>query len=169
MKNFLNIFFVSVLCFVSVLSCRTDDSVLQEIDQTLNIFVDSAGIDLLNSKVAFGYQSLTFNDINGITDNSPITISLLKTTDTINYLQYVAGAKRILIDSSNVDRKLYQSKIALRFSKPTPNSAVFVVDDTMVINYSFSPERFQIDNVIYNNQQVFTKTINGENSFKISK
>ncbi|MFC6267187.1 hypothetical protein [Frigoriflavimonas asaccharolytica] len=169
MKKFLNIFSTIILCFVSVISCRTDDSVIREIDQTLNIFVDSAGIDMLNSNVDFGYQTLTFNDINGDTDSSPVTINLLKTADTINYLQYVAGAKRVLIDSSNLDRKLYQSKIALKFSKPTPNLGTFVVDDTMIINYSFSPERFQIDNVIYNNEQVFTKTTNGENTFKILK
>lgn len=169
MKRFINIFPLHFLVLICIISCRTDDSPIQEIDQTLQIFVDSAGTDMLNSKLPLAYKTLSFNDINGLTDISPFSINLMKTSDTINYLQYIAGAKRILVDSSNIDKKLYQSKIALRFSKPTPNSGLYIVNDTMVVNYSFTPERFQIDNVIYNNIQVFTKSINGENSFKIEK
>lgn len=169
MKNFFKISGFSLIVLCSTLACRTDDAPIQEIDQTLQFFVDSSGIDMLNKNVPFGYQNLSFNDINGTPDNAPVSINLLKSADTINYLQYVAGAKRILIDSSNLERKLYQSRIALRFTKPTPNNAVYIVDDIMIINYSFTPERFQIDNVIYNNQQVFTKTVEGENSFKIEK
>ena len=169
MKKFL---YLSVLLFMtisSMIACRTDDAPIQEIDQTLEIFVDSAGIDMLNKNLPLAYQSVAWNDINGLTDNTPVSYNLLKTTDTINYLQYIAGAKRILIDSSNLDKKLYQSKIALKFSKTTPNSAVYIVNDTMIINYSFSPERFQIDNVIYNSTQIFTKSVSGENKVKINK
>lgn len=169
MKKTFNIFCFSIISFSFFLSCRPDDTPIQEIDQTLQVFVDSAGIDMLNNKVKSGYKNLSFNDINGKTDNSPISISSFKTADTINYLQYIAGAKRILLDSSNLDRKLYQSKIALKFTKPTPNNAIYTVNDTMIINYSFTPERFQIDNVIYNNVQVFTKTVKGENKIKILK
>lgn len=169
MKKFLNIFVLLLILISSMIACRTDDSPIQEIDQTLQIFVDSAGIDMLNKNLPLAYQSVVWNDINGLTDNTPVSYNLLKTTDTINYLQYIAGAKRILIDSSNLDKKLYQSKIALKFSKPTPNSAVHIVNDTMIINYSFSPERFQIDNVIYNNAQVFTKSVSGDNRIKIIK
>ena len=169
MKQILNISSIVVLIFSALIACRTDDAPIQEIDQTLQIFVDSAGVDMLNKNLLFSYQSIAWNDINGLTDNTPVNYNLLKTTDTINYLEYVAGAKRILVDSSNLDRKLYQTKIALRFSKSTPNAGVYVVNDTMVVNYSFSPERFQIDNVIYNNVQVFTKSVNGENRVQISK
>ena len=169
MMKFLNISLLLFIAFSGMIACRTDDSPIQEIDQTLEIFVDSAGIDMLNKNLPLAYQSIIWNDINGLTDNTPVSYNLLKTTDTINYLQYIAGAKRILIDSSNLDKKLYQSKIAIKFSKPTPNAAVYVVNDTMVINYSFSPERFHIDNVIYNNAQVFTKSVNGENKIKINK
>ena len=169
MKRFLNILFLKFLVLASIVSCRTDDSPIREIDQTLQIFVDSAGIDMLNSNLPLAYESVSFNDINGLTDNTPVSFSTLKTTDTLSYLQYISGAKRILIDSSNLDRKLYQSKIALTFSKTTPNNALFTVNDTMIINYSFTPERFQIENVIYNNSQIFTKTIDGENIFTVQK
>ena len=152
-----------------MIGCRTDDSPIQEIDQTLQIFVGSSGVDMLNKNLLLSYRSISWNDINGLTDNTPVSYNLLMTTDTISYLQYVAGAKRILIDSSDINKKLYQSKIALKFSKPTPNAGLYVVNDTMIVNYSFSPERFQIDNVIYNNIQVFSKSVNGENRIKINK
>lgn len=169
MKKIFNILSLTSMAFFTLNSCRTDDSPLQEIDQTLQIFVDSAGTDMLNKNLPLAYTNISFNDINGLTDNTPVSLNLKNTTDTINYLEYIAGAKRILIDSSNLNRKLYQSKIALKFSKPTPNNAVFTVNDIMIINYSFSPERFQIDNVIYNDVQIFTKTINGENIFTVQK
>lgn len=169
MKKLFKILALTFMAFVALISCRTDDAPVQEIDQTLQIFVDSAGTDMLNNNLALAYKNISFNDINGLTDNTPVTLNLLKTPDTINYLKYIAGAKRILVDSSNLNRKLYQSKIALKFSKPTPNNTVFTVNDTMIINYSFSPERFQIDNVVYNDVQVFTKTINGENIFTVQK
>ena len=169
MKKILNLIFSFIIISLAFLSCRNSDDVAQEIDQNLVIYVDSAGIDLLNSKIPNAYSSISFNDINGVTDSAPVSYSLLKDADTINYMKYVSGAKRILIDSSNVNKKIYQSKIALKFTKTTQNSAIYTLNDTMVINYSFSPERFQIDNVIYNNTQVFTKTINGEITLKIIK
>jgi hypothetical protein len=153
----------------ALISCRDTSEDLQQIDQILNIY-NSGGNGLLNPNFSDNYTKIAFLDLNGVTDQVPIsTFSLKKDADTVNYIDYVSGAKRILIDSSNVNKKIYQSKIALKFTKTTQNSAIYTLNDTMVINYSFSPERFQIDNVIYNNAQVFTKTINGENTLKIIK
>lgn len=169
MKKLFCILSLFFMAFFALNSCRTDDAPIQEIDQTLQFFVDSAGIDMLNKDVPLAYKNFSFNDLNGLTDDTPVSLNIEMSENGIHYLQYVAGAKRILIDSSNLDQKLYQSKIAVKFSKPTLNNAVFTVNDTMIINYSFSPERFQIDNVIYNNIQIFTKTVNGENIFTVQK
>lgn len=169
MNAFSKYFLALILVFSTVLSCRSGEEEIQEIDQVLKIYVDSAGIDMLNGKVPKSYKTITFNDINGTTDNAPVSLNLLKDEDTLNYMQYISGAKRILIDSSDLSRKLYQSKIAIRYAKPSGISFTYVVLDTMQINYSLTPQRFQIDQVIYNNKEVFKKTIPQENTVKISR
>ena len=109
----------------------------------------------------------TINDVYGATDVVPVPMTLKKTADTINYLEYIAGAKRIAMDANNPPQN-YQSKIAFAFQKKLGNNTV-TTNDTLVLNYTMSPTLFQINNATYNGISVFTKNPNTDNIIKIFK
>lgn len=163
-----NVFFFLTLAFFAFLSCRNDDRGVQQIDQILNIYIDSAGKDLLNNKIAGSYTNIQWNDVNGITDNAPVSFSNKKDADTINYLEYLAGARRIKIDSSG-DTKRYESKIALLLTKRVNDSTSVTTNDTLTIQYNSNPELFQVSQVWYNKVLKFTKVQGQPNIVKITK
>ena len=94
-----NLFFVLMVAFFAFLSCRNDESDVQQIDQIINLYIDSANQDMLNVKIKGSYTNIRMNDVYGITDAAPVNFTMKKTTDTNNYIEYIAGAKRIGIDS----------------------------------------------------------------------
>lgn len=161
-----NIFFLSVISFMFFIACRNSEDT-QFIDQKIQIFIDSAGQDMLNSKINGSYIGYTINDVYGATDVVPVPMTLKKTADTINYLEYIAGAKRIAMDANNPPQN-YQSKIAFAFQKKLGNNTV-ITNDTLVLNYTISPTLFQINNATYNGISVFTKNPNTDNIIKIFK
>lgn len=163
-----NLFFLATVVFFTFLSCRNDDRSVQQIDQILNIYIDSAGQDMLNSKIAGSYINIQWNDINGLTDNSPVSFNNKKDADTLNYMEYLAGAKRIAIDSSG-SSKTYESKIALALTKKVNDSTRKVSNDTMIIHYTSTPELFQVSNIWYNKILKFTKVQGQPNIVKITK
>ena len=163
-----NVFFFLTLGFFAFLSCRNDSIPVQQIDQILNIYIDSAGKDLLNSKIPGSYTNIQWNDVNGITDSAPVNFSNKKDADTINYLEYLAGARRIVIDSSG-DSKRYEAKIALLLTKRINDSTSVIKNDTLRIQYNSSPELFQVSQVWYNNVLEFTKVQGQPNIVKITK
>lgn len=163
-----NLFFFATIIFFAFLSCRNDDREVQQIDQVLNIYIDSAGTDLLNNKLAGAYTNIQWNDVNGLTDNSPVGFSNIKDADTINNLEYLAGAKRLGIDSLG-NSKTYESKIALKLTKKLTDSTNSITNDTMTIQYKSTPELFQISKVWYNNILKFTKVQGQPNIVKITK
>ncbi len=163
------IFFFSVLSFVFI-SCRSDDADLQKIDQITNIYIkDSAGKDLLNSKLTGSYTSVALKDLNGTYDLVPITtFSQKKDSDTINYIEYIAGAKRILKDSISVSQKSYQSDFVIQLSK-TVNDTTITDMDTIRLEYSWTPALFQISKAYYNKNLVFSKVEGQANVIKVVK
>jgi hypothetical protein len=161
-----NLFFFAMLVFLFLNSCRNPDEP-QQIDQKIQLFIDSAGQDMLNAKINHSYTSYTFNDVYGSTDVVPVSMTLQKTTDTICYLEYLAGATRIPTDNNSPHQK-YQSKIALAFKKKN-GTTVVTTNDTLVLNYTMNPQVFQIDNAVYNGATVFQKTVGAGNSIKIFK
>lgn len=163
-----NVFFIAVIGFFGFLSCRNDDLVVQQIDQVLNIYIDSVGQDMLNSTLANSYSTIQMNDVFGLTDNAPVSVSLKKTVDTINYIEYIAGAQRIAIDSLG-DAKTYESRIALLLTKRINDSVTTLQNDTMIIQYLSTPEIFQVSKVFYNQVLQFTKVGNEPNIVKIQK
>lgn len=163
-----NVFFVMTLAFFAFLSCRNDEINVQQIDQVLNLYIDSAGQDMLNNKIPGSYTTISWNDINGLTDNAPVSFSTKKDADTVTYLEYLAGAKRIAIDSAG-DSKTYESRIALALTKKVNDSTNAVSNDTMVIQYSSTPDVFQVSKIWYNNILYFTKVQGQPNIVKITK
>ena len=162
-----NVFFLLLAVFVVFLSCRSDEDSVQKIDQIFNLYIDSLGQDMLNTKLAGSYISSTMNDVYGLTDNAPISISIKKDADTINYIEYLAGAKRIAIDST-ANSKTYESKIALNLTKKIAD-ANRITNDTMTIQYLSTPNFFQVSKIWYNGVLQFTKVEGQPNTVKIVK
>ena len=162
-----NVFFLLLAVFVVFLSCRSDEDSVQKIDQVINLYIDSLGQDMLNTKLTGSYISSTMNDVYGLTDNAPISISIKKDADTINYIEYLAGAKRIAIDST-ANSKTYESKIALNLTKKIAD-ANRITNDTMTIQYLSTPNFFQVSKIWYNGVLQFTKVEGQPNTVKIVK
>ncbi len=161
-------FIFLLVAMLSLSSCRNDDAV-QKIDQITALYIDSAGIDMFNSKILGSYSSVSLNDVYGLTDSSPVPFTLKKDVDTLNYLEYMAGARRIGIDSSDMNAKIYQSKIALNLNRKLNDSTNVLTTDTLTINYVYRPDLFSIQSAWYNKDLVFTKIAGQPNVIKISK
>ncbi len=163
-----NVFFLIVIIFFAFSSCRSDEESVQKIDQVINLYIDSLGQDMLNDKLPGSYISSTMNDVYGLTDNAPVSFTLKKTVDTINYVEYLAGARRIGIDSTG-SSKTYESKIALKLTKKINDSTRAITNDTLTIQYLSTSDIFQVSKIWYNNTLQFTKVEGLPNTIKIVK
>ena len=162
-----NVFFLTIIIFFAFLSCRSDEDSVQRIDQVINLYIDSLGQDMLNSKVSGSYTNSRMNDVYGLTDNAPVSFTIKKDADTISYIEYLAGAKRIGIDSSGTS-KTYESKVALFLTKKV-NDSNRVTNDTITIQYLSTRELFQVSKLWYNGVLQFTKVEGQPNTVKIVK
>lgn len=162
-----NVFFLTIIVFFAFLSCRSDEESVQRIDQVINLYIDSLGQDMLNSKVPGSYTNSRMNDVYGLTDNAPVSFTIKKDADTTSYIEYLAGAKRIGIDSSGTS-KTYESKVALFLTKKV-NDSNRVTNDTITIQYLSTPELFQVSKLWYNGVLQFTKVEGQPNTVKIVK
>lgn len=156
-----------MLVFFAFLSCRNEEEAVQKIDQVIHLYIDSLGQDMLNVKIPGSYISSSMNDVYGLTDNAPVSVSIKKDADTVSYIEYLAGAKRIGIDSSG-NSKTYESKIALKLTKKINNSNR-ITNDTMTVQYQSTPELFQVSKIWYNGVLQFTKVDGQPNTVKIVK
>lgn len=162
-----NVFLLTIIILSAFLSCRSDEDSVQRIDQVINLYIDSLGQDMLNSKVPGSYTNSRMNDVYGLTDNAPVSFTIKKDADTISYIEYLAGAKRIGIDSSGTS-KIYESKVALFLTKKV-NDSNRVTNDTITIQYLSTPELFQVSKLWYNGVLQFTKVEGQPNTVKIVK
>lgn len=163
-----NLFFLMLVAFLGFISCRNDENDVQKIDQVMQLYIDSLGQDMLNVKLPGSYTTTSMNDVYGLTDNAPVTFSVKKDADTVSFIEYVAGAKRIRIDSTQLS-KTYESKIALTLIKSINDSVKRTTNDTMTIQYLSTPTLFEISKVWYNDVLQFTKVEGQPNVIKISK
>ena len=162
-----NVFFLTIIVYFAFVSCRSDEELVQRIDQVFNLYIDSLGQDMLNSKVPGSYTNSRMNDVYGLTDNAPVSFTIKKDADTISYIEYLAGAKRIGIDSSGTS-KTYESKVALFLTKKV-NDSNRVSNDTITFQYLSTPELFQVSKLWYNGVLQFTKVEGQPNTVKIVK
>ncbi|WP_126652703.1 hypothetical protein [Chryseobacterium aureum] len=151
----------------AMVSCKSDDDSLQRIDQLMNIYVkSSAGQDLLNSKKTGSFTGFSVNDIFGTKDIAPVSISLKMTTDSLYYMEYLAGAKRRRLDSISPDNPgtgtSYYSRMQITYTKSTNVNDNVV--DTLEIQYRNTPTVFQVSKVLYNRVPVFSKDENAPTS-----
>jgi len=89
--------------------------------------------------------------LGGIRDQVTISsFGLKEDVDKINFIEYIAGAKRNLTDSISPDFKKYRSDIMLQLRKTAADSIDL---DTMVVFYEWTPEVFQIRSINYNGKK----------------
>lgn len=143
---------------------------MQKIDQVINIYLkDSSGKDLLNANVSGAFTSVSAQDLDADKALQSISgFSVKKDKDTIAYIDYAAGATRLLKDSISTTNKTYQSDFYLNLSK-TVNKVLVTDTDTLKVEYSWSPSLFQVSKLWYNNKLVFTKVDGQANVIKIVK
>ena len=164
---------IKLLLFLSLflfISCRNDEDDAQKLDQVINIYMHNAdGVDLLNTRIKGGYTSVSGQDLNA--DRALQTISgfsVKKDKDTVAYIDYVAGATKLLKDSISSAEKRYQSDFYLNLSKTVDKNTV-IDTDTVKIEYNWSPAVFQVSKIWYNQKLVFTKAEGQPNIIKIVK
>lgn len=151
-------------------SCQRDSEDVQAIDQVLKMYVRSSnGQDLLNNRIKGSYTSVSMLDLLGKTALVSFSgYSLLKDSDTITYIDYAAGAVRLKRDSLSPEYKTYYSKFIIRYSK-TVNTQTVTDDDTIEINYKWTPSLFELSTLKYNDQLKFTKVPGQPNVVNIVK
>ncbi len=157
---------LSLLIFL--FSCRGENiDDIRKIDQILKIYVkNSAEVDLLNKSNTGSFYSVELKDLSALRDRVSVT-STLRTDDSgTKYLEYIAGATRVLQPNSTETKKNYKSDIAVQFKATT---SADIVEDRMQIFYDDTSAAFQISSVTYNNVVIFTKVEGQPNIITIVK
>lgn len=163
--------FLLLTSVVFLFSCRKEDeNDVQKIDQVINVYLhDNSGVDLLNTNLKGGFTAVSAQDLNADKALQEISgFSVKKDKDTIAYIDYVAGAKKILSDSISPAQKNYQSDFYLNLSKII-NKQTVTDTDTVKVEYSWTPTLFQVSKIWYNQKLVFTKVEGQANIIKIVK
>lgn len=166
-----NVFFTLVVFSFALISCRGNEADVQQIDQVVNLyFKDASGKDLLNTKLSGTYNTVKLLDLNGLTDQVPISsFSLKKDMDTVNYIDYASGAKRLLQDSLSPKNKTYRSDFIISLTKNIDPLNTITIQDTIKIEYTWTPALFQISKFYYNKKLRFTKVPGQPNIITIIK
>jgi len=165
-----NIVFGFLVVFCAFLSCRNDDEDLQHIDQTLNIYMkNSGGRDLFHKKKDTTYFTYSLNDVNGDKDIAPVSSSLKATADSTLFIEYIAGAKRVGLDTLDPNNKTYRSVITVSLIKRLNNTILDTISEELEIQYRMTPTVFEVSKVYYNDTLRFTKTPGSSNVVTIVK
>ncbi len=165
-----NIFFGLLVVFGAFLSCRTGDDELQRIDQILNIYMkNKSGRDLFHNRKDSTYFTYSFNDDNGVADISPVNSTLKATADSTLFIEYIAGAKRVGVDSLDPNNKIYRSNITVSLIKRLNNTILDTIEEKLRIEYRMTPSLFEVSKVYYNDTLRFTKQEGSPNVVTIVK
>lgn len=165
-----NIVFGFLVIFCAFLSCRTDDDDLQQIDQILNIYMkNGAGRDLFHKKKNSTYFTYSLNDVNGVKDLAPVSSTLKATADSTLFIEYIAGAKRVGLDTLDPSNKTYQSVITISLIKHLNDAIIDTINERLRIEYHMTPSVFEVSKVYYNDTLRFTKQPGSPNVVTIVK
>ena len=165
-----NIVFGFLVIFFTFLSCGQDEDDLQKIDQITNIYMkNSAGRDLFHAKKDMTYFTYSMNDVNGVSDIAPVSSALKATADSTLFIEYIAGAKRIGMDTLDPNNKTYHSVITVSLVKRLNNTILDTINDRLEIQYRMTPSVFEVSKVYYNDTLRFTKQPGGSNVVTIVK
>lgn len=168
MKNF---FFLLMIFAFAAISCGGDEDEVQKIDQVINLYVkNTAGKDLLNTTLPGTYYDIKLLDLNAERDFVPInSFSIRKNADTVNYIDYVAGAVRISADTLNPSNRTYYSDFTINLTKKIDSVNTDTDIDTIKIEYSWTPTLFQVSKFYYNGKLKFSKVDGEPNMITIIK
>ena len=163
--------FLFLTSVVFLFSCRKEDeNDIQKIDQVINVYIhDKSGVDLLNTNLKGGFTTVSGQDLNADRALQEISgFSVKKDKDTVAYIDYTAGAVKMLTDSISPVQKKYQSDFYLNLTK-TVNKNSVTDSDTVKVEYNWTPTLFQVSKIWYNQKLVFTKVEGQANIIKIVK
>lgn len=164
-------FFGLAFIFLLVTSCRQDDGVHQNIDQTINFyFQDTNGKDLIIPNDATGYASrITFIDNYADRGNTAVSGIAPGVDDAKkNYMQYIAGATKRGLPDSTATSKTYISQILINYNK-VANDTKVMAQDTLNIIYSWTPSLFSVSSIKLNSNVVFDSSSGQPKNILITK
>lgn len=169
MKNLL--FGILLGCF-ALMGCRSDEDSIQKIDQIMNFYIqDTNGKDLLIPNKIGSFTTIAMNDMLAVTDTAPVSSSVKIVSDSVSYIEYIAGATRQLESGSDTDNRIYRSQIRVALTKKLTDTTFAEIDnDTLQIFYHWTPTVFEVSKVLYNDSELpVTKDSENRNVVKITK
>lgn len=156
-----------MLSVLLVLSCRGDEEYGgQKIDQVLRIYLENdLGEDLLDPSREPAPYGVSFIDLEAV--RAGATVSAQKKEDSIkgNYLEYIAGATRVL-ESESGEEKTYRS--SLQMITQAAQSAPEQID-TLTLRYHSTPRDFALSEVLLGQSVLFSKSGQEINEIVIKK
>ena len=166
-----NIFGVLMIGLLIVACRNNNDDQLQNIDQTLDFYIqNAAGKDMLVPGDSTGYAgNISLLDLNAAQYQKPITGQTFAADPTSgkNFMQYIGGATKLVLDSTSPKQKTYKSDFLI-LTKTGLNKAV-ADTNTIHITYSWTPSLFQVSTVSYNGNLLFSKIQGQPNNVVITK
>lgn len=144
---------MSVLIMLWIISCQREDTPVREIDQVSRIYIDSAGIDMLNDSLNISYKTRRYYDALGLTDNAPVSLQLKQNKNGRYFLEYTAGAVRKNLNEDN-SPTIVRSIIAFQMTYPAHTTAsILPIQDTLILDYRFSDAEFRLISARYNGKE----------------
>ncbi len=169
MKNL--VFGILSGCF-ALMGCRSDEDSFQKIDQIISLYVqDANGKNLLIPNQIGSFTTIAMNDMLAPVDNAPVSNSVKTVSDSIQYIEYIAGATRQLESGGETENRMYRSQIRVDLTKKLTDSTFAPIDnDTLQIFYRWTPTVFEVARVLYNNSELpVAKDSENRNVVKITK
>lgn len=169
MKNF--VFGILLGCF-ALMGCRSDEESFQKIDQIMSLYIeDATGKNLLIPNQIGSFTTISMNDRLAPIDNAPVSNSVKTISDSVQYVEYIAGATRELVSGGESENRMYRSEIRVDLTKKLTDSTFAEIDnDTLQVFYRWTPTVFEVARVLYNNAELsVTKDSENRNVVKIIK
>lgn len=144
---------MSVLIMLWMISCQREDTPVREIDQVSRIYIDSAGIDMLNDSLNISYKTRRYYDALGLTDNAAVSLQLKQNKNGRYFLEYTAGAVRKTLPTEH-SPTIVRSIIAFQMAYPAHTTAsILPIQDTLILDYRFSDAEFRLISARYNGKE----------------
>nr|WP_314492999.1 hypothetical protein [uncultured Chryseobacterium sp.] len=169
MKNL--VFGILLGCF-ALMGCRGDEDSFQKIDQIMSLYVqDANGKNLLIPNQIGSFTTIAMNDMLAPVDNAPVSNSVKTVSESVQYIEYIAGATRQLESGGDTENRIYRSQIRVDLTKKLTDSTFAAIDnDTLQVFYRWTPAVFEVARVLYNNSELpVTKDSENRNVVKIIK
>ena len=144
---------MSVLIMAGMISCQREDIPVREIDQVSRIYIDSAGIDMLNDSLSISYKTRRYYDALGLTDNAAVSLQLKQNKNGRYFLEYTAGAVRKILPTEH-SPTIVRSIIAFQMAYPAHATAsILPIQDTLILDYRYSDTEFRLIRARYNGKE----------------